>query len=385
LGPFGGLAPNQALLALQGFTAVTSVSSLALAAAILERNLAEGNLHKARRAEQALEDSEKYYRALIENSLDVVTLLDAQGTVLYESPSILPVLGYGTRELVGTDVFRLIHPEDAPGVREKFKALLTEPAETQSARFRFRHKDGSWRDLESFGRNALGEAAVGGIIVNSRDITERQAARLFLWESEERFRQLSESTREGVVISREGRILATNSVFARMFGYDPEEVRGKSLADLLGGRDPALPEAGAGRAIEFNGVRKDGSTFPAEAAGKPVSFEGREARVDCVTDLTRQKNDEKELREQAGLMRSIVDNMGEGLLVCNEKGKTLFVNPAAQAILGGQVGDPLPGNEGPKNLVSLGEEGPPLSPGEFPITRALAGESSDNVELFIRN
>ncbi|MGH7740246.1 MAG: PAS domain-containing sensor histidine kinase, partial [bacterium] len=94
---------------------------------------------------------------------------------------------------------------------------------------------------------------------------------------------------------------------------------------------------------------------------------------------------EDELRDQSNLMKSIIDNMGEGLLVCNEKGKTLFVNPAAQVILGGQVGDPIPRSEGLKNVVSFNEDGPPILSEEFPITQTLAGQSSDNVELFIRN
>ncbi len=389
LGPFGGLPPDQALLVLQSFAAVTCVSSLALAAAILERNLAEKNLQKARRAEKSLQDSEKYFRALIENALDVVTILDGQGTVLYVNAGIQAVLGYPPQELAGSDVFRLVHEEDLPRVREKFGALLRDPGQTQSVRFRCRHKDGSWRDLESIGKNALGEPAVRGIIVNSRDISERQIARLSLLESEERFRQLSESTREGIVITREAGILTTNSVFARMFGYTSEEMRGMPVGDLIesGSRSAVLQNIAAGveSAYEFKGLRKDGAVFPAEATGKPIYFEGRDARVACVRDLTRQKKDEKELREQADLMKSIVDNMGEGLLVCDEKGKTLFVNPAAQIILGGQIGDPLPPRGDRKNVVCFSEDGPPLSPEDFPISQTLAGKSSDNVELFVRN
>ncbi|HVM33368.1 MAG TPA: PAS domain S-box protein [bacterium] len=388
LGPFGGLAPDAALLVLQSFAAVTSISSLALAAAVSERNLAENNLQKARRAERALAHSEKYFRSLIENALDVVTILDAQGTVLYESPSVLPVLGYGPEELNGSNVFQLIHEEDLPRVREKFEALRADPGRTQSVRFRCRHKDGSWRDLESIGRNALGEAA-GGIIVNSRDITERQIDKLSLRESEERFRQLSEATREGIVITREGVIQTANRAFARMFGYAPAEMTGMMVGDLVepGSRPQVLQNIAAGveEAYEFTGRRKDGSLFPGEVMGKPVTFEGREARVASVRDLTFQKKAEESLREQAGLMKSIVDNMGEGLLVCDGKGKTLFVNPAALEILGGQVGDPLPQKGGPKNLVRRGEEGEALSPEEFPITKALRGEPSDGVELFIQN
>ncbi|HJT24367.1 MAG TPA: PAS domain S-box protein, partial [bacterium] len=94
---------------------------------------------------------------------------------------------------------------------------------------------------------------------------------------------------------------------------------------------------------------------------------------------------EQELWEQRNLLQSIMNNMGEGLLVCDEKGKVVFSNPAVKKMLQGEVGDPLPGPGGLKNEVFAADGVTPLAPSDFPITRTLKGESSDNVEIFVRN
>jgi two-component system, cell cycle sensor histidine kinase and response regulator CckA len=121
------------------------------------------------RALEALERREEHYRSLIENSLDLITILNLDGTIRYASPSHERVLGYGLEELVGQNALSFTHVEDVERVTATF-ALADGTASVQS---RFRHKDGSWRVLESFGRNMSHLPGVSGIVVNSRDITDR--------------------------------------------------------------------------------------------------------------------------------------------------------------------------------------------------------------------
>ena len=122
------------------------------------------------RAMEALERREEHYRSLIENSLDVVSILNFDGTIRYASPSHERILGYSLTELVGQNILSLVHPGDAPSVQEAMKS----PDRSESLEFRFRHKDGSWRVLESFARNLSHLAGVSGIVVNSRDVTDRK-------------------------------------------------------------------------------------------------------------------------------------------------------------------------------------------------------------------
>lgn len=144
----------------------------------LRRVLAELSLVLSQReqAEKAMKQSESYFRSLIEHSLDIITIVDRSGLIRYESPSVEQVLGYRPAELVGTNAFDLIHPDDLPAVQEAFARGLTEPGSPQSVEFRNRHKDGSWRTLAAVGRMITGEHGELVAIVNSRDVSGREMA-----------------------------------------------------------------------------------------------------------------------------------------------------------------------------------------------------------------
>jgi diguanylate cyclase (GGDEF)-like protein/PAS domain S-box-containing protein len=127
-------------------------------------------------AEAALRTSEERFRALVQNATDVITILDDAGMVCYESPAVQRVLGYAPEELIGTDPFALIHPDDVGAVRSLFEESLRRPGVNIPAEFRFRDNAGSWRWLEVTGTNLLADPSVAGIVVNSRDVTERREA-----------------------------------------------------------------------------------------------------------------------------------------------------------------------------------------------------------------
>jgi diguanylate cyclase (GGDEF)-like protein/PAS domain S-box-containing protein len=126
------------------------------------------------RATQALRRSEEYFRSLIENALDTITILGPDGTITYESPSSRRMVGYAPEEMVGSNVFDYIHPDDLVRTREAFASLGAITGRTTSIELRFRHGDGSWRHLEAVGRNLLDDPVVGGIVVNARDVTDRR-------------------------------------------------------------------------------------------------------------------------------------------------------------------------------------------------------------------
>ncbi len=122
------------------------------------------------RAVEALERREEHYRSLIEHSLDLISILNPDGTIRYASPSHEKVLGYSLEELIGQNAFGFIHDEDVDRVRSAFeRADGAAPIEC-----RFRHKDAAWRVLECFGRDLSHLPGVRGVVINSRDITERK-------------------------------------------------------------------------------------------------------------------------------------------------------------------------------------------------------------------
>jgi nitrogen fixation negative regulator NifL len=126
------------------------------------------------RVEAALHESERHFRALIENALDVTVVLGPDECFRYASPSIQRISGDRPADLVGTNALDRLHPDDLPAARRLLSAGAEVPGFTASMEFRFRHRDGSWLSFEAIVRNLLHDPAVNGIIVNARDVTERR-------------------------------------------------------------------------------------------------------------------------------------------------------------------------------------------------------------------
>jgi PAS domain S-box-containing protein len=135
---------------------------------LLKREISE-----RQRAEEALRRSEEHFRSLIENASDAIAVLDSEGTIHYQSPSIERMLGYRPEDLIGKNIFTFVHPGDLAGVRHTFADLKEKPNHLIQGEFRFRHKEGWWCILEPTGTNLLHDPSVAGIVVNTRDVTQR--------------------------------------------------------------------------------------------------------------------------------------------------------------------------------------------------------------------
>jgi PAS domain S-box-containing protein len=133
-----------------------------------------GRVIERERVQAALQRSEAYFRKLTENALDLITILNADGTIRYESRSIQKVLGFKPEEYTGRNAFEFVHPDDLEMVAAAFKEALKRNGDTDALTFRFRHRDGTYRILEGMGLNLLGDCDVEGIVFNSRDVTERK-------------------------------------------------------------------------------------------------------------------------------------------------------------------------------------------------------------------
>jgi PAS domain S-box-containing protein len=127
-----------------------------------------------RRAETELVRREKYFRALSENSLDILSILDSGGLFLYNSPSIKRVLGYEPHTLVKQSVFSFVHSDDLPAVQQAFNSSLKNSDQTVRLDFRFRHRDGTWLYLEAVGQSRLADPDIAGVVVNVRDVSDRK-------------------------------------------------------------------------------------------------------------------------------------------------------------------------------------------------------------------
>ncbi len=120
-----------------------------------------------------LEHTEQQLQPLIEYSTEIITVLNRDGTRRYVSPSVERSLGYTAEELVGKNPFELVHPDDVNELQKLFAAGVTNPGLVVTRQFRIKAKNGSWRIHEATAHNLLDDPGVNGVVVNSRDITER--------------------------------------------------------------------------------------------------------------------------------------------------------------------------------------------------------------------
>jgi len=134
------------------------------------------DLREMKRSEQALAESEARFRLLAENASDLVVVLTPDSTLRYVSHAVHHLLGYAPDEVVGHHMSEYVHPEDMAVAQATVARCISEPDVVHAVNHRIRHMDGSWRHFETLGRNLLHEPAVSGIVLNSRDITERKRA-----------------------------------------------------------------------------------------------------------------------------------------------------------------------------------------------------------------
>jgi diguanylate cyclase (GGDEF)-like protein/PAS domain S-box-containing protein len=118
--------------------------------------------------------SEERFRSLVQNASDTVLILAEDGTVAYESPAVERMLGYAAHERTGLPLIELLHPDDAFAGQRWLTEVRREPGAEGPVELRARHASGSWRTIEAVAKNLLHDPAVGGIVVNYRDITERK-------------------------------------------------------------------------------------------------------------------------------------------------------------------------------------------------------------------
>jgi len=124
--------------------------------------------------ERALEASEARFRVLTESSIDLISVVDAAGIILYQSPALRHLLGFEPAETVGRNVADLVHRDDLDLVLAAYRRVIEARQSIEPVEFRLRHRDGMWRTFESLGTNCLSNPHIHGVVFNSRDVTDRK-------------------------------------------------------------------------------------------------------------------------------------------------------------------------------------------------------------------
>ena len=185
--PLASLGPEAEALGrarMQG-AAILTLAMLGVAALyehLRGRARREAELARAEReaARADLERSHERFRALVERTFDGFTILDPAGSLEYLNPAAGGAIGYRSDAIAGITVSdcttRFVHPDDCERVREAYRACRETTGATLTLEARYRHRDGGWRNYELHAKNMIDDAAVGGVVVNYRDITDRRRA-----------------------------------------------------------------------------------------------------------------------------------------------------------------------------------------------------------------
>jgi diguanylate cyclase (GGDEF)-like protein/PAS domain S-box-containing protein len=260
-----------------------------------------------RRAARSRPGGSAWLQALVEASTDSITVLDVEGRPVYWTPAAAETFGYAEDQEVGLS-FDFVHPDDLDRVSAAFLQVITSPEDPVSCRFRMRRGDGSWGWVETMSRNRLSDPDVQGIVINTRDISERVEAEEALRESEERYRRLVERSPDLIAVHQDGVVAYVNPAGARMLGASsPDDLLGRSAFDfvhpedhpMLQSRMAAVRSGEEAGLSEIRMVRVDGGVIDVEAVTVPVTFGGGRASQVMARDITDRKRAERALAHQA--------------------------------------------------------------------------------------
>lgn len=296
---------------------------------ILNAQLRE-EVAERQRAETALRESQDRIVALIDSVSDVVSLVDADGSVRFINASVERVLGIVPADVEGQPVFELMHVGDRPKMESYWNHVVHSEGVGPPIQFRSRHTTGSWRILETIANNLLAHPAVRGVVFNTRDVTEREQAKAALYLRDHAIA----STSEGITISDpqqpDNPLIYVNSGFERLTGYRRADVMGKNCRYLQGpDTDPAAIAAIRAAlaeerhcTVEILNYRQDGTPFwnllsitpIRNSAGNVTNFIGVQVDITKRKEVERLKNElvatvSHELRTPLASLRGFAELM----------------------------------------------------------------------------
>jgi two-component system cell cycle sensor histidine kinase/response regulator CckA len=260
---------------------------------------------KINRIRRKLIQREELFRLISENAADLIAVVDMQGNRIYNSLSYEKVLGYTAEELRSSSSFEQIHPDD----KESVLQAAAEARRTGVGRpmeYRIRHKNGTWRVLESTA-SVIGDSKgqPEKIVIVNRDITERKQAAEALLRSETSFRSVVEDAPYGIFKANlTGKLLMVNPALVKMLGYaSQDELLAVSLASGIYRHSAEHQKINElflreqhFKDVEVEWKRKDGGFITVRCSGWPVTDESGTDMEVFAEDVTERRVLERQLR-----------------------------------------------------------------------------------------
>ncbi|HET7311447.1 MAG TPA: EAL domain-containing protein [Mycobacteriales bacterium] len=248
---------------------------------------------------------------LAEHATDLALILhaDADAVIGYVGPTVEPLFGYRSADVLGRSGWDFVHPDDEPDVRPLWDEVVATPGAHRVWETRVRRLDGAWVWVETHATNYLQDPAVGGVVVNLRDISDARTAASALAQREEFYRAILSAAQEGVwVVDPDGRTLFANEAMADILGVDIERLRAGAMWEFVDEETSSFLRSalrarfqGTPSRHELEFTRLDGVQRTLSISAVPLYGEGDEVRaaVGMCMDVTQRKKNERDLRAHA--------------------------------------------------------------------------------------
>jgi len=277
-------------------------------------------------AENALREEESKYRALAEQSLQGISIMQDEA-VVYANQAYSDIVGFSVDEILdftSTQVWGMIHEDDRERLRERFREYMATKEVQDRTEYRIVRKDGHVRWVESYVSiiEYSGQPAMQTVLV---DITDRRGAQEAILNSEIKYRTLAEQSLQGLTILQDDGLVYTNRAFARIVGKRPDELMEMSLTDIYNMFHPddrkdfrqRILDRLAGRESparsEYRIIRSNGETRWVETFASTIEYAGHPAIQTVLVDVTDRKVAERELRSAKDRALLYMDLMGHDI------------------------------------------------------------------------
>ena len=248
------------------------------------------------KSKELLEANEKYFRALVENGNDGIVAFDSNNNPNYLSPGFYRILGYTKDEVIQMDRWSIVHPDDLDNTRLKIIECFNAPGIPVKVTYRMKNKNGEWRWLESTFTNFFNEPAIGGIINNFRDVTEKKESEALIIESESKYRLLFENNPLPIIVweFKTLKIIDSNEAAQVKYGYTAGEFTKLSTKDIRPSEDWPLLEAatkneeayGKRHHQVWRHLKKNGDVMYLDITGSFINFNGKRVVLSISNDVT---------------------------------------------------------------------------------------------------
>jgi len=311
------------------------------------------DISERKRAERALKESEELSKAIVANAPIGIATSDLRYHFLSANEAFCKILGYEEEEILKLTFKEITYPEDLPESEAKMAALESGIISSLVHEKRYFKKDGTaivGRIIVNAIRNQSGKPIL--FIVELEDITKSKRLEDDLRSSEERFRAISTSAMDAIILSdEEDRVIYWNPAAEKMFGFLQSEAIGRKLVELV------IPPHGqkkhetllkelmnnhlSKRHFGFNALKKDGNTFPMDLTVATVTLKEKKCLLSIVRDVTEWKAMEEALKQERDMLENMAANIDAGLTIISKDYRILWANQLLKQINGNDLENKL--------------------------------------------